>query len=202
MAYTLSCDPGLHGHWVLFNSDGKIVNDWKMPLDKAKKFCPRLTWKLLKEIDDIAANDFEEISVCIEQLLTLPSDRNQLELMVNDIEAKSKDGKHDQDAFDRLNKQLKRKDGILGIRTQSVNFGILVGQFVALGWRYITVMPRVWQAEIKSFSEPRPTAKLRSYDAAKKLYPNVNLETKRGKIIDGLVDALLIGYYARLKLNS
>jgi len=173
-----------------------------MPLDKAKKFCPRETWKLLTEIDLIAADQFEDITVCIEQLLTLPSDRNQLELMVNDIEAKSKDGKHDQDAFDRLNKQLKRKDGILGIRTQSVNFGILVGQFVAQGWRYITVMPRIWQAEIKPFSEPRPTAKLRSYDAAKKLYPNLTLETKRGKIIDGLVDALGIGYYARQKLKT
>jgi len=197
MALICSCDPGLAGHWTLMRPNGEIIKDWPMPLDKAKKFCPRETLKLLKEIDNIAANEFEEIFVCIEQLLTLPSDRNQLEVMVSDIEAKSKDGKHDQDAFDRLNKQLKRKDGILGIKTQSVNWGILIGQFVALGWRYVTVAPRTWQNAVWQSGEKRPTAKLKSYDTAKKLFPHINLETKRGKIKDGLIDSLLIGEYAR-----
>jgi len=180
---------------------GEIIKDWPMPLDKARKFCPITTWKLIREIDNIAADEFEEITVCIEQLLTLPSDRNQLELMAADLEKSSQKGIHDHEAFDRLHKQLKRKDGILGIKTQSVNWGVLVGQFVAQGWRYITVMPRVWQGLVWQSGEKRPTAKLRSYDTAKKLFPGLELETLRGRIKDGLIDAALIAEYARRTLK-
>jgi len=165
----VSVDPGLSGHWILANMDSKILGSWKMPLDKNRKFCPIETWKLICEIDNIAANDFEDVVVCLEGLLSLPSDTMKVTNLVKELEAITKQNDKQvsmpeiQNLFDCLYQELRRCDGRVGTKTMATNWGVLRGQIVAKGWKCFTPSPRQWQAEIYRGIQG-PTAKIRGYN--------------------------------------
>ena len=189
---TLGIDGGLKGFLALLNTDGKIIGSWKMPLNKVNKFCPIETWKLFCEIDNIAANDFEEIFVCIEGLLCLPSDANQVTKLVQEIEKNPT-----KELFEQTYKQLRMSDGRVGVATQNKNFGILIGQIVAKGWRYITPSPRQWMSQMHN-GIPGATTKIRSYNLCRSLWPDEDFTVgKRQGFNDGKCDASIIAEYAR-----
>ena len=80
------------------------------------------------------------------------------------------------------------------------NYGIFIGYFVARGIRYETVMPKTWQKEF--FAGPASDTKVRSYECASRLFPNTEVKTERGRLLDGRCDCLLIAEYGRRRLVS
>jgi len=192
----LSVDPGLAGHWILADMDSKILGSWKMPLDKNRKFCPIETWKLICEIDNISANDFEDITVCLEGLLSLPSDTNKITLLIKMVE---KDPTPE--LFENLYKELKKTDGRISTKTMSINWGILRGQFVAKGWKCFTPSPRQWQADVYR-GIPGANAKIRGYNFCRSKWPDEDLtEGKRQGFNNGKTDAMCLNEYLRRQLR-
>ena len=189
----LGIDGGLQGFLVLMDTESNILGSWKMPLNKLRKFCPIETWKLLCHIDNIAADQFEDVTVCIEGLLTLPSDANHVTRLLQQIEKTPTP-----ELFEQTYKQLKRVDGRCGVATQNKNWGMLVGQIVAKGWRYLTPSPRQWMSVMHA-GATGATTKIRSYNMCRSLWPNEDLvvNKRNGGFDDNKCDALLISEYAR-----
>lgn len=91
--------------------------------------------------------------------------------------------------------------------------GLLEGIVVTLGLSFYKITPKIWQKEclvgIPAIAKPGSKAKGRgAYDtkamaliAARQLYPNVDLRKSQRaeKPCDGIVDALLMAHYAKLK---
>lgn len=59
------------------------------------------------------------------------------------------------------------------------------------------ITPRRWQAAIFDLAKKLENTKKQSYDMASRLFPGQELKTKRGKILDGRCDALLIAEVLR-----
>lgn len=62
---------------------------------------------------------------------------------------------------------------------------------------YEFVTPRGWQKVIYDSAAKIPDPKKKSFERASRLFPDMELKTKRGKILDGRCDALLIAEYCR-----
>jgi len=62
---------------------------------------------------------------------------------------------------------------------------------------YEFVTPRKWQNFIYDSAKKLDDPKKQSYERANRLYPDMELKTKRGKILDGRCDALLIAEYCK-----
>jgi len=191
MTLYLGVDPGIKGALALIDAGGQSVSTWKMPLDKARKFCPIETWKLIKEIDLIAADQFEDVVCCIEGLLSLPSDTAKITLLIKMVEKNPTP-----ELFENLYIELKKTDGRVGTKTMGVNFGILIGQIAAVGWRYIVSSPRSWQSIIHKGIQG-PTAKIRSYNFVKSIFQDVDVSKRSGGFDDGKTDALCIAEFCR-----
>jgi len=197
MAYFLVIDPGIKGFLALIDEKSNIIGSWPMPIDKNRKFCAIETWKLLKQIDDIAANEFEEIVCCLEGLLSLPSDTMKVTQLIKQIEENPS-----KQLFDDVYKELKKTDGRVGTKTMATNWGVLRGQIVALGWRNFTPSPRSWQAVIHK-GQSGATAKIRGYNFCRSLWPDEDLSTgKRRGFNDNKTDSLCIAEYIRREFTK
>jgi hypothetical protein len=75
-------------------------------------------------------------------------------------------------------------------------FGIFEGVAVANGMSPIGVNPNIWHAYF-GISSKKGDIKQQSIELAKKLFPYIEFKTKRGRILDGRADALLIAEYGR-----
>lgn len=195
MTVYVGVDPGIKGALALLDDNVEVIQTWKMPLDKARKFCPIETWKVLREIDNIAADRFDSVSCCIEGLLSLPSDTNKITLMIKMVEKNPTP-----ELFENLYQELKKTDGRVGSVTMGKNFGILIGQIAALGWKYVITPPRSWQAIVHQ-GITGPTAKIRSYNFVKTIFPEIDVSKRGGGFDNDLCDALCIAYYCRKKLS-
>lgn len=190
----IGCDPGLSGYFALLNDDGSIIATRKMPLDANRKFSAIETWGLIKAIHEWSKGN---IYCCIEGLLSLPSDANQVKTLLDYYVKYPTD-----DNLTAVHKQLKRCDGRLGTKTMSVNWGILIGQFAAVNWPVTIVSPRSWQSQMHSTATGKLTTKQRSYEVCRQLWPDYNYKgSKRKGFDDNLCDALLIAEYLRRKLK-
>lgn len=104
--------------------------------------------------------------------------------------------------FDAIRALLKRTDGRVGVLNMGTNWGYLVGQIAALGWRYDIIPPRTWQAKMFK-GLPSGTTKDRAHMLCQRLHPGT--EFKFGKMTkpyhDGLCDALAMAEFTRLKYS-
>lgn len=78
-------------------------------------------------------------------------------------------------------------------------FGLLKGILSALAIPYEIIPPKQWQKHF--FGGMGDDTKYNSYQAASRLFPMAELRTKRGKILDGRSDALLIAEFARRRVS-
>jgi len=67
--------------------------------------------------------------------------------------------------------------------------------------KYEFVNPRVWQ-RFYGISSKNGDTKEQSIKKAKELYPRIILETKRGRVLDGRADAVLVANYGLDKMNK
>jgi hypothetical protein len=91
-----------------------------------------------------------------------------------------------------------------------INIGIVRGVITALGLKYKLVAPKKWQSYCHQGEYSKEIkAKQRTLDAATRLYPDLTkvftpVKTKRMRNEpvphDGLIDALMIAYYGKIKL--
>ncbi|MDD5355100.1 MAG: hypothetical protein PHY56_00960 [Candidatus Omnitrophica bacterium] len=77
-------------------------------------------------------------------------------------------------------------------------YGFYKGVLTALSIPYEIVQPKKWQQE---FSISNDTKK-GSFAVASRLYPNLELQTPRGRVLDGACDALLLATYMARKLKG
>ena len=63
---------------------------------------------------------------------------------------------------------------------------------------YDFVTPRKWQKLIYDSAKKLDNPKQQSFERASRLFPRVELKSKRGKILDGRWDALLIARYCQI----
>ena len=194
---TLGIDPGLAGFLILLDGSGQIMSGWKMPLDARRKFDPVALWRVFKEIEEIAAGEFQSVQVALEGLLSLPSDTNKITKLVAEIEKAPTP-----ELFDEVRRELKKTDGRVGTGTMFKNWGMIAGMITAIGWRYIVPSPRTWQKVIHECTSGKQSAKLRTYEAVKALWPNEDWnEGKRRGFNDGKCDAAAIAEYGRRELK-
>jgi len=195
MTVYVGIDPGIKGALALLDDNSDVIETRKMPLDRARKFCPIETWKLLKEIDNIAADRFDNVSCCIEGLLSLPSDTAKIKTLFKSYEILPRTC-----IAEKIKVELSKTDGRVGSVTMGKNFGILIGQIAAMGWKYVVISPRSWQAIVHQ-GITGPTAKIRSYNFVKSIFPDVDVSKRGGGFDDGITDALCIAYYCLKKLS-
>ena len=65
----------------------------------------------------------------------------------------------------------------------------------------LLVSPRKWQGVVYDSAKKLDNPKKQSYELASRLFPDLEFKTKRGKILDGRTDAILIAEYCR-RINS
>lgn len=82
--------------------------------------------------------------------------------------------------------------------------GLIEGVLLALSVPYTLVPPKTWQKIIESVVIPIDTkisnkkmkdTKVKSYLKVKELFPKAPLVTPRGKVLDGIADAILIAHW-------
>ena len=66
-----------------------------------------------------------------------------------------------------------------------------------LDLRFVLVRPKMWQKIYNIKTKEDSDTKSQSYQIAKRLFPKAELETKRGRVLDGRADSLLIAEYGR-----
>ena len=88
------------------------------------------------------------------------------------------------------------KQGVVSTFRNGYNFGLMVGILSSLKIPYYIVHPLRWT---KLFDLSK---KEDSVIIAKKLFPGVQFETKRGRLLHGRSDALLIAYFGKKQLEE
>lgn len=81
--------------------------------------------------------------------------------------------------------------------TFGMNFAAWQMAFAYAGIPYTFVTPRKWQSVVYDSAKKLDNPKKQSYELASRLFPGLELKTKRGKILDGRTDAILIAEYCR-----
>lgn len=84
---------------------------------------------------------------------------------------------------------------------QSAQSGVAIGRSVGLwegiiastGAPYHVVTPQRWQKVV--FGGARADKKARALEMASRLFPNLELRTPRGRVLDGRADAACLAYY-------
>lgn len=86
--------------------------------------------------------------------------------------------------------------GVASMFSMGEGLGLWKGILAALGVRWSLVTPQRWK---KALMDGQPKEKSASVIVAKRLFPSVadQLETKRGRALDGRADALLIAEHLR-----
>jgi len=77
------------------------------------------------------------------------------------------------------------------------NFGAWQAMLSHLQIPFEFITPRQWQKSIFDSAKKLENTKRQSYDMASRLFPDQELKTSRGKILDGRCDALLIAEVLR-----
>ena len=62
---------------------------------------------------------------------------------------------------------------------------------------YEFVTPRKWQKVVYDSAKKLDDPKRQSFELASRLFPTLEFKTRRGRILDGRSDAMLIAEYAR-----
>ena len=195
--YYLGIDGGLAGYLALIDDKSNVIGSWPMPLDKRRKFDPRGVWDLFQKIEGIAVEQFEDVTVGLEGLLSLPSDTNRTKLLLDKYAEN-----HSKETLAEIYKNLKRTDGRKGSVTMGSNHGALIGCLCAMGWKYVIPSPRSWQSVMWKCCSSKGPAKMKSYEVAQMLWPKEDLCTgKRQGFNDGKVDALCVAEYTRRLLK-
>ena len=81
--------------------------------------------------------------------------------------------------------------------TFGMNFAAWQMLLICLRIPYDLVAPRKWQKLIYDSAKKLDNPKQQSFERASRLFPNLEFKTKRGKIMDGRSDAMLISEFAR-----
>lgn len=166
-------DLGFKGAIVVISDDGKVVNQLPMPT--------------IKVIINKKERDAYDVGAIIQiALLTLSRCDMVYVEKVQPVMAK------------------------FGASSGSSNFhlGFCLGMFQtaleSFKVKYQLVKPKEWQ---KTFGIVRPeeddkwTTKGAAYEVAKRMFPDAQLTTKRGRVLDGISDALLIAEWGRRNLG-
>lgn len=75
------------------------------------------------------------------------------------------------------------------------NFGAWQAILSTIGIPYTEIAPTKWQSVMFDSAKKQKDTKKQSVELASRLYPTVEFTTKRGKLLDGRADALLIATY-------
>ena len=81
--------------------------------------------------------------------------------------------------------------------TFGMNFAAWQMALTCLMVPYDLVSPRKWQGLIYDSAKKLDNPKQQSFERASRLFPGLEFKTKRGKILDGRSDAMLITEFAR-----
>jgi len=193
----IGIDPGLQGAIAALSDAGAILSIHKMPLDKARKFDGIALRDILLSLDALALDNFEHVHVCIEGLLSLPSDTNKISLLVDELWTRC-----EQPVYEEIKRELKRSDGRLGTKTMGVNWGIIKGLVYSMAWPLTEASPRTWQKVMHRTAPTKLTTKLKSYEVCRQLWPDQDVSGgKRRGFHDGICDALLIAEFLRRELK-
>jgi hypothetical protein len=84
------------------------------------------------------------------------------------------------------------------IASQAETVGRLRGILDALKVSYAMVPPKTWQKLVHGPGKEKIKAKAKSFEAIQRLYPNQKWNAKD----DGIIDAVLIGYYGAMKMGG
>lgn len=97
--------------------------------------------------------------------------------------------------------QMRRELGAKQTHMSGKNSGIIEGILIALKIPYFILPVQTWQKDLHQGTGVSKKPKERSLLAASRLFPGVNLKKsdRATKPHDGIVDALLIGYYGVMK---
>ena len=87
--------------------------------------------------------------------------------------------------------------GVTSMFKLGYQYGFIVGTLRMLGLPFEIIAPKTWQKELGIVGENTKSA---AYAKASALFPNATLKTERGKIKDGLADALCIAEFTRRKM--
>jgi hypothetical protein len=90
--------------------------------------------------------------------------------------------------------QAMKGQGVTSMFSTGLGYGIWRGILGTLQAPYRIVHPKTWQKAM-GFVVGNP--KQQSYHIASKLFPTAELRTKRGKILDGRCDAILMAEFGR-----
>lgn len=77
------------------------------------------------------------------------------------------------------------------------NFGAWQAILAARGIPYRFITPRTWQKVVFDSAKRLDNPKKQAVELAERLFPGIEFRTKRGRIIDGRADALLLAYYLK-----
>jgi len=77
------------------------------------------------------------------------------------------------------------------------NFGAWQAVLATRGIPYQFVTPRTWQKCVFDSAKRLDNSKKQAVELAERLFPGVEFRTKRGRIIDGRADALLLAEFLR-----
>jgi hypothetical protein len=77
------------------------------------------------------------------------------------------------------------------------NFGAWQAILAARGIVYEFVTPRTWQKVVFDSAKKLDNPKKQAAELAERLFPGIEFKTKRGRVLDGRADALLIAEYLK-----
>jgi len=95
--------------------------------------------------------------------------------------------------------QAFHKQGVTSTFSFALRYGLMRGILSGLGIQYEVVEPKKWQSFFFKKAKDDNTKEIGS-GIASKLFPMIDLKTKKGRLLDGRSDALLIAEYGRCKI--
>lgn len=136
----------------------------------------------------------------VTELMVMP---NNLIKLVDMLEVYNRDGNKIRMVY--IEKaQAMPKQGVSSMFKYGMGYGELLGILYALRLPHGLVHPRVWCKTMHAGLSAKASAKERSKEAVKRLFPDVNtLATSRStKPHEGIIDALLITEFGRRQLAN
>lgn len=83
--------------------------------------------------------------------------------------------------------------GVKATTKSAVNYGKVLAALELMGISYQIVHPSKWKKQFQLIGK----SKYESAAVAKRLFPNMEFVTARGRLMDGMAEALLLAEYAR-----
>lgn len=91
--------------------------------------------------------------------------------------------------------QAMPKQGVVGVFNYGVGYGKLLACIMIAQVEYKEVRPAVWKKHFGLTKEK--SSKLHSVKRAEQMFPELSFRTERGRLKDGMAEALLIAEYGR-----